>query len=69
MPEASDRAAWEASAFCVETQHSARSAETLAVQVMGSMQAWARNGVKYSASTFLADALIAAHASPSLRLT
>ena len=46
MPDASDSAASEASAFCVGTHTSALSAESFAVQFIGSMQACARNGVE-----------------------
>ena len=45
-PETSDSAANAASAFCVGTHTSALSAETMAVQFIGSMVAWARNGVE-----------------------
>ena len=45
MPDCSDSAASEASEFCVGTQHSARSAEIFTVQFIGSIVAWARNGV------------------------
>src|SRR5262245_27622840 len=44
-PDCSDSAARDASEFCVVTQHSARSAEIFTVQFIGSMVAWARNGV------------------------
>ena len=44
-PEASDSAASEASTFWLGTQASALSAEILTVAFIGSMVAWARNGV------------------------
>ena len=67
MPEISDSAASEASAFCVGTQASALSAVMRTVQFIGSMVACARKGVKYVASTFLAAPSIALRASPSAR--
>src|SRR5215831_11115472 len=67
MPDCSDSAASDASEFCVGTQHSARSAEILTVQFIGSIVACARNGVLYTASTRLAALWMAARASPSLR--
>src|SRR5262250_1656656 len=67
MPDCSDSAASDASEFCVGTQHSARSAEILTVQFIGSIVACARKGVLYTASTRLAALWIAARASPSVR--
>ena len=67
IPDCSDRAASDASEFCVGTQHSARSAESFTVQFIGSIVAWARNGVLYTASIFFAAPWIAPMASPSLR--
>jgi hypothetical protein len=45
-PDASDAAASEPSPFCVGDHTSQRSGVYLAVQFIGSMQAWLRNGVE-----------------------
>src|SRR5205807_2215274 len=53
--------------FWVGTQTSHPSDRTWAVQVIGSMVAWCRNGTSYTASTRLAAPASVAAASPSLR--
>jgi hypothetical protein len=51
-PDAVESAASEASAFCVATHTSARSAVNRTVAFIGSIVACDRNGVEYTASTF-----------------
>src|SRR5436190_8496607 len=68
-PDAAIAAACDAVCPCVGTQTSQRSARTSAVQFIGSIQAWARNGTSNTRSNDLALFLIAAFASPSLRAT
>src|SRR6266516_3578917 len=53
--------------FCVGAQTSQPSARTCAVQFIGSIVAWCRNGTSYTASTRLAAPASAPAASPSLR--
>ena len=55
------------SGSCVGTQISARSVVTIAVQFIGSIVAWAKNGALYVASTCFTDPAIAEIALPSSR--